>query len=73
MAHIDDATHIKGSKIRSYLDAQIDTHQTMYEAVATLLRKRFLSAEDVSFPTIAPEYNGSLAASNRHDAGVAYV
>jgi hypothetical protein len=45
----------------------------MYEAVATLLRKRFLSAEDVSFPTIAPEYNGSLAASNRHDAGVAYV
>ena len=49
---IDDATHIKVAKYEATLTLKFVSHQTIYEAVATLLRKRFLSAEDMSFPTI---------------------
>ena len=52
--------------------SQIKPHQDSYEAVAPLSIERFHSAEDMSFPTIGTEYNGVLAAFNRHITGVAY-
>ena len=56
----------------SWWPSQIEPHQVSYEAVAPLSIDTFHSAEDMSFPTIRTEYNGALAAFNRHNAAVAY-
>ena len=52
--------------------SQITLHQDTYEAVAPLSIETFHSAEDImSFPTIRTDFNGALAAFNRHNAAVA--
>ena len=52
--------------------SQIKHHQASYEAVATLSVEVFVGAEDISFFAIRTEYNGPLAASDCHIAGVTY-
>ena len=51
--------------------SHIKPHQVSYESVAALSIETFHSADDISFPTIRPEYNGALAAFNRHNARLA--
>ena len=63
--------HAIGRMVRSWLPSQIKSHQDTYEAVAPLSIERFHSADDMSFPTIRTDYNGALAAFNRHNARLA--
>ena len=44
------------------LPVQIGPHQVSYVAVATLIVICFAFGEDMSFPTIGPNYNGPLQA-----------
>ena len=52
--------------------SQIVPHQVSYEDVAQWIRLKLVGAADISFPTMRPNYNGSLEALYRHITGVTY-
>ena len=52
--------------MKSWQLPQIGHHQVSYEAVTSLTRETFHSAEGMYFPTIGANWNGPLAPFNRH-------
>ena len=54
-------------------DSKIGHHQVSYEAVTSLTSETFRSAEGMYLPTITANWNGPLAAFNRHIDGATYM
>ena len=50
----------------SWRSPQIGTHQDAYEAVASRIRLQCVCDEDMSFPTIAANWDGALEAPQSH-------